>query len=152
VDSVSSILKSKRGSCRQEGSAVRCFKDDDTAERINVVLRPGPDNPDKLATLKAQTFSAKPSPNTAGRALAMSNLNASLSTLLAAALPLERETQKQIASWLPAQLANCPPDPVTIGGYKVSCDSPTKSTATRISGEETIWSASLTIDSTTAFR
>jgi hypothetical protein len=75
-----------------------------------------------------------------------------MATLLKALLPGEPKTQQQISTWLPKNLEKCPPDPVRIGGYNVSCDPPTRFSVPDANGRPmSSWSVGIVIDSMTAF-
>jgi hypothetical protein len=151
VSSVSAIVKGKGGKCRKDGADLKCVKGG-SAESIDVTLMPSIDNPKKLSTLIAMTFSRAAGDNAKGRLLVMSNLKTSMPTLMKALLPGEPKTQQQISTWLPKDFEKCPADPVRIGGYLVSCESPWHFIVPDTKGVSmSSWSVGIKIDSATAF-
>lgn len=147
VSSVSAILKSKGAVCKVQDVTTKCVRGGKT-ESIDVSLQPSLYDKRELSTFKALTFSTGAGANTAGRALVISNLKASMPTLMSAVLPGEPRTQQQVTGWLATHIENCPLKPVRIGGYDVGCEDPSRITVNDDKGSATSWFASLTIDAT----
>jgi hypothetical protein len=122
------------------------------ASSIDVTLAtdPGRQSPDRLATFQVLTGSRTTGDNPKGRALVISNLKASMPTLMAALLPNEPKVQQDITNWLTAYTEKCPPQPVKVDSYQVSCDAPQKFVISD-SARYTSWTFGLTVDSATAF-
>jgi hypothetical protein len=149
VASVSAILKSKGATCKHDDSAdrVKCVKGG-KAESIDVSLGSPPGDARKLMSVGVLTFSNAAGANAKGRALVVSNLRASMPTLMSAALPGETKTQQQITRWLPKDMERCTAQGVRVGGYTVRCEPPTRFTVSDKSGRQySSWSAGLTISS-----
>lgn len=150
VTSVADALKVQGATCGKDGSDIAC-RTGSGADGSQVSVQAAAADLDQLATLSMTTFSRAPGNNDAGRVRVVGQLVRAAPTVLANLLPGETKTQGAIRTWLSGHLNKCPDGPITIGGYKVWCDPPTRVTASTSGQLVSTWTAGLTIDSATAF-
>jgi hypothetical protein len=150
VTSVADALKVQRASCAKDGGDLTC-RSGSTAEGSEVSLQTAAANLDQLATLSVTTFSQAAGNNDGGRERVIGQLARAAPALLSNLLPGEAKTQGAIRTWLTENLNRCPDGPITIGGYKVLCDPPTRVSSATSGHLVSTWTVSFTVDSATAF-
>jgi hypothetical protein len=150
VTSVADALKVQGAKCGKDGGDLTC-RTGTEADGSEVSLQTAAADLDQLATLSATTFSRAAGNNDAGRERVIAQLVRAAPTLLSNLLPGETKTQGAIRTWLSGNLNKCPDGPITIGGYKVLCDPPTRVSAATSGHLLSTWTVSFTVDSATAF-
>jgi hypothetical protein len=152
VASVSKVLTAKGASCKKskETREFNCGKGGQ-ASYIQITLMPDINDAAKLGTFLVMTSSHVAGDNPTGRALVINNLKHSMPTLMAAVLPNEPKTRQDITAWLTKHAESCPPEAVTLDGYKVNCDAPTRFSVTDKQKLFTTYTFGLSVDAATAF-
>ncbi len=147
VNSVADALKLQGAKCAKDGGDLTC-----RTGSAEVALQTAPSaNLDQLATLSLTVSSRAGGNNDAGRGQVIGQLKQAAPGLLSNLLPGETKTQGAVRNWLMGNLEKCPDGPITIGGYKVLCDPPTRVSATTSGQLVSTWTVSFTVDSATAF-
>ena len=150
VTSVADALKVQGATCGKDGGDFAC-RAGSGSEGSEVSLQTAAADLDQLATLSATTFSRAAGNNDEGRERVIGLLVRAAPTLLSNLLPGETKTQGAIRTWLSGNLNKCPDGPITIGGYKVLCDPPTRVSSATSGHLVSTWTVSFTVDSATAF-
>jgi hypothetical protein len=150
LTSVADALKVQGATCGKDGDDLAC-RAGSASEGSEVSLQTAAADLDQLATLSATTFSRANGNNDAGRERVIGQLVRTAPALLSNLLPGEVKTQGAIRTWLSGNLNKCPDGPITIGGYKVLCDPPTRISSATSGHLVSTWTVSFTVDSATAF-
>ena len=147
VTSVADALKIQGAKCEKDGGDLAC-----RTGNAEVALQTAPSaNLDQLATLSLTVSSRAAGNNDAGRGQVIGQLKQAAPGLLTNLLPGETKTQGAVRNWLTGNLDKCPDGPITIGGYKVLCDPPTRVSAATSGHLISTWTVGFTVDSATAF-
>lgn len=147
VTSVADALKIQGAKCAKDGGDLTC-----RTGSAEVALQTAPSaNLDQLATFSLTVSSHANGNNDSGREQVIGQLKQAAPGLLSNLLPGEAKTQGAVRTWLTGNLDKCPDGPITIGGYKVLCDPPTRVSATTSGQLVSTWTVSFTVDSATAF-